>query len=273
MYVHYSENQITLHWTVFRGVSACPEDFSRSKVVCLLDSHSNKIPVGVEVVQGGKGSYLSLAVPTGLSEGVYDLQAVWTKNEGRSIARSRIDGAFAVTQNAEESTDKGGASLETVLRFHSSAGTYGYDGLSAYELALLKGLTTKSETKWVEEQIDTAVERIETSRDEALADIQGEETSAVTAIQSTTSQGLTSIDATIAEAEAAVGTVKETAIAEALSAIGSAEATAVADATAAVETAGQVAVASVETAKEDALDEIAEAIQHIDLTYDILDEG
>ena len=92
MYIHYSDNQITLQWTVFRGVSVCPEDFKRSKVVCLLDSHSNKVPVEVDVVQGVKGQYLSIIVPSGLPEGVYDLLAVWTKNEGRSIARSRIDG-------------------------------------------------------------------------------------------------------------------------------------------------------------------------------------
>lgn len=259
MYIHYSDNQITLHWTVFRGVSVCPEDFSRSKVVCLLDSHSNKMPVSAEAVQGEKGQYLSVVVPSGLAEGVYDLQAVWTKNEGRSIARSRIDNAFAVTQNAAEATDKGGASLETVLRFRSSAGTYGYDGLSAYELALLKGLTTKDETEWVEEQIDTATIRIETSRDAAIAAVQNERESSIAAIHDATTQGLNSVDATIAEAEAVIGTAKASAVAEAISTISSSKDSAVDEATDAVD-----------AARQDALDAIGEAIQHIDLTYDIL---
>lgn len=283
MYIHYSDNQITLQWTVFRGVSVCPEDFKRSKVVCLLDSHSNKVPVEVDVVQGVKGQYLSIIVPSGLPEGVYDLLAVWTKNEGRSIARSRIDGAFAVTFNASESTDKGSATTDTKLRFRSSAGTYGYDGLSAYELALLKGLTTKDETTWVKEQIDECRERIETLRDEslnAITALQSEAldnigeagSTALDDINQRVSGGLASVDAGIAEAETAITAMQTEAVssgqsalastkAEALTQLANARTTALSD----IESAGEDATAAVGTAIETAVSAVS-SIYNVDLT-------
>ena len=283
MYIHYSENQITLHWTVFRGVSVCPEDFSRAKVVCLLDSRSNKVPAGVEVVQGEKGQYLSIVVPAGLSEGVYDVLAVWTKNEGRSIARSRLDGAFAVTDNASESTDKGSASTDTVVRFRSSAGTYGYDGLSGYELALLKGMTTKDETTWVAEQIDECRERIEAARNQALDSISSSECDAldqISGLRSTSlsdidqrvSHGLDSIDAGIDEAATAIQTMQDTAVAagqaalestktDALAQIGGARTTALSD----IEAAGNSATSAIDSASTEAVAEV-NAVYNKDLT-------
>lgn len=206
MYIHFSDNQITLRWTVFRGVSRCPEDFSRAKVVCLLCSHDNRFPAQVEVVEGSQGQELSVTVPANLPDGVYDAEAVWTKNGGRCLSRSRLTHVFAVTHSAEEATDKGGASTDTVLRVHSSAGTYGYDGLSAYETALLKGMTTKDETRWVAEQIDTATERITMAGEEAVNDI--EHTREV-AVASATESISTAKSEAVSEAKTAMGEAKD----------------------------------------------------------------
>lgn len=283
MYIHYSDNQITLQWTVFRGVSACAEDFGRAKVVCLLASQGNKVPVVVEAVQGEKGQYLSAIVPSGLPEGVYDVTAVWIKNGGRSIARSRVDGAFAVTFNADEATDKGSATTDTVLRLRSSAGTYGYDGLSAYETALLKGMTTKDENTWVAEQIDECRERIEAARDQALESITSSETSALTGISEArtaaltdidqrVSNGLSSIDAGIDEADTAIQSMQTAAVAAGQSAMESTKGEALAQiddarttALTGISSAGQDATASIESACTTAMTEV-NSIYNKDLT-------
>lgn len=270
MYIHYSPNQIAIRWTIYRGFSKLPEDFTRAKVVCTLISSENRFAVNVDVVREVCGQQLLITVPANLPEGVYAIEAIWTKNGFRSVARSRRDAVLAVTANEEESTDHGAATTATILNIRSSAATFGYDGLSAYELALLKGLTTKDETTWVEEQIETAVERIETSREAAVSAVVSEKSTSVAEILAATNRGLNSVDASIAEAEAAIGSAKVSAIAEAVNTIGSAKDAAVDEATGAVDMVRQAAVGSVETARQDALDAIGEAIQHIDLTYDIL---
>ena len=152
MYIHYSGNKMTVRWEIYRGVSEVREDFCRSKVVALLFNGHDRFFAPVR----SEGDALEVDVAEGLPEGVYDLEAIWSKNDGRSISRSRYERAFAVTDVASESTDRGGGTSEVQLTFRSSAGTYGYDGLSAYELAVLHGKTLQSEQSWVDAAVSTA---------------------------------------------------------------------------------------------------------------------
>lgn len=150
MYVLWSGNRMTLRWTIYKGLTKDAEDFRRARLCCLLLGEEDKWPVTATVVRGRCGNYLQLTVPEGLPPGVYDVTAIWWKNNDRSVARSQRQQVFCVTDDASEATDQGEASEETVLSFHSSAGTYGYDGLGAYELAVAKGLTTMTETEWAD---------------------------------------------------------------------------------------------------------------------------
>ena len=143
---------MTVRWEIYRGVSEVREDFSRSKVVALLFNGHDRFFAPVR----SEGDALEVDVAECLPEGVYDLEAIWSKNDGRSISRSRYERAFAVTDAASESTDRGGGTSEVQLTFRSSAGTYGYDGLSAYELAVLHGKTLQSEQSWVDAAVSTA---------------------------------------------------------------------------------------------------------------------
>ncbi len=198
MYIHYSPNQIAIRWTIYRGFSKLPEDFTRAKVVCMLTSSDNRFPVNVDVAKEACGQHLLVTVPAGLPEGVYAIEAIWTKNEFRSVARSRHDAVLAVTTNPEESTDHGAATTATILNIRSSAATFGYDGLSAYELALLKGMVTTDENTWVQNQIDTAI-----------GTISEEVTDAITCTISQSAEQIT------AQAEADITEAKDTAVAEA----------------------------------------------------------
>ena len=266
MYIHYSGNQITLQWTIYRGLSKVTEDFRRANLVCMFVSDSERFPVTPDVVSADGKTYLSIVVPEGLPEATYDILAVWAKNDDRSVAKSLRQQVFAVTDDPEEATDQGGASLETTLKFTSSAGTYGYDGLSAYEVALLKHLTNKPETEWVQEQIDTATDRIDTARakDSATAQIASDLTHARNEIGNAQTTAINQIDAALDDAQQAIATTTtaaegdiNTAKDNAVDAINDVKDTAEADITDIKDTAVDAANYEITVAKTTAVEEVA----------------
>lgn len=81
-----------------------------------------------------------------LSTGVYDVKAMWEKNDGRNIMKSARTGVFAITDNSEEV----GEIKSEVIRIASYVESIGRDGLSAYEIAVIRGLNNGlSENDWV----------------------------------------------------------------------------------------------------------------------------
>lgn len=174
--MQYIERDKLVHieWSIFRGTSHVPEDFSRALVKVFLIGTYEKYLL-TATAQGGT---LVADLPQGLPEGAYSLEAVWVKNYGnllpkrqtltpsmtppcprrpgprpndpcfihpnddrfndRCLMRSRKDYLFALTNYASEATvtDESG---EVTVKCSSAVATYGYDGLSAYELAVMRG--------------------------------------------------------------------------------------------------------------------------------------
>lgn len=158
-YIH-NTNKIALRWSVFKGINACKEDLSRSRVGLFVigGTHRNRVCVGTINVSSTSGD-VSLTedgdviaeIPEGLGIGTYDVELVWIKNEkdfkSRCINCSRISDLFAITDDESEAQ----ITRNTVsIKLKSQVGTYGYDGLSAYESAVLYGKTTLSEEEWIE---------------------------------------------------------------------------------------------------------------------------
>lgn len=164
------DRQIHVVWSIFRGTSDVHEDFSRALVKVFLIGNYEKYLLEA-VAEGGN---LVFDIPQGLPEGAYSLEAIWVKNynnllpcsdtltpsvdsgcrnqplrwpfkhphdhrfNDRCIMRSRKDFVFALTEYDSESTfykDSG----EAEIKIRSAVATYGYDGLSAYEIAVLRG--------------------------------------------------------------------------------------------------------------------------------------
>jgi len=152
----YKNRIIHIEWTVLKGASTVEEDFSRAQVWCFLVGCRNRIPV--EAI-ADKGT-LKMDVPQGLPEGAYSIEAVYVKNadalakcgvDSRCVMRSRKDCLFAVTEYESEATDIGEG--EVVLRLKTSVASYGYDGLSAYEIAVLRGDWSGDEESWVKSRL------------------------------------------------------------------------------------------------------------------------
>ena len=182
----YKDRLIQLEWSIFRGTSQVSEDFSRALVKLFLVGNYEKyaIPVTAE------GGTLVAQMPQDLPDGAYSLEAIWVKNynnlfpvkgtgtptvglknirypgpchndygmihpwdhrsNDRCLMRSRKEYVFAVTSYPGEETAVNEDSIVTV-RINSAVATYGYDGLSAYELAVMRGDFNGTEGEYLEQ--------------------------------------------------------------------------------------------------------------------------
>lgn len=140
--INYNCNN-SLEWTVFKGLSKDVEDFTRSKVMLFAISETNKIPLAIESKDDGciKATIpAGFEIPTGLTAQTYDTELIWIKN-GRDVNRTYQYNVFKV--------DTSSTAQEQTVRIKSTAQVYGYDGLSAYEIAMMKAENPKSENEWL----------------------------------------------------------------------------------------------------------------------------
>ena len=144
-----TDHEIYITWSIFKGASAVRERFAGSRLSVFLLSIDDSICLESSWDVLGD---LHITVPGNLGEGVYGIQAIWIKNEchlpdqfrnNRNILRSSVDNIFML-DNSREITPE-----DYNIRLQSTVHTFGYDGLSAYELAVLHRKTTLSESEWV----------------------------------------------------------------------------------------------------------------------------
>lgn len=142
----YKEQALNISIDVFKGQSAVKEDFSRAdlKVFLVRGVEKVRIPLNINIDSQGtlKGSI------SHLPEGVYGIKAVWFKNGGRSPMYAERYQMFCVTEYSNEATNPDSDTVLMMIRLHTA--TYGYDGLDAYELSVLRGKTNLSEDAWLD---------------------------------------------------------------------------------------------------------------------------
>lgn len=146
MYYFNQNTRINLEWKVMKGVGGEAEDFSGANVWLFLYGRHRVIPVAANGMTGE--SKVCAVIPEGLPEDVYSMQLVWTKNEcrgaGNCLMRSSKEDVFSIISGAS------GPVGEPTISITTTATTYGYDGLSSYELAVMLGKTTLDRDSWVE---------------------------------------------------------------------------------------------------------------------------
>ena len=152
-----SNQRINLSWTISRGASKVKEDFRRSSLFVFLTSNNEQIPLNYTLSE----NVITATLPTGLPEGVYGLLAVWFKSacnpfEGGNdaslpplgrMSRSQVDDLFGITAVSNEADYSESSAVNIEVR--SMVATYGYDGLSAYEIAVISGQTALRQSEWV----------------------------------------------------------------------------------------------------------------------------
>lgn len=152
-----SNQRINLSWTISRGASKVKEDFRRSSLFVFLTSNNEQIPLNYTLSE----NVITATLPTELPEGVYGLLAVWFKSasnpfEGGNdaglpplgrMSRSQVDDLFGITVVSNEADYSESSAVNIEVR--SMVATYGYDGLSAYEIAVISGQTALRQSEWV----------------------------------------------------------------------------------------------------------------------------
>ena len=136
-YIHQG-NKISLHWTVKKGVGFALEDFNRAAVKLFLLHQRNRFCVPC-IAEGG---VVTAEIHEMLPEGHYSVELLWIKNANihmsRCLQRTRIDNLFCITTNESEADS---TQSPAKIKCKTTAHAYGYDGLSAYEAAVLRGYT------------------------------------------------------------------------------------------------------------------------------------
>ena len=144
----------SVEWKIVRGQNMSSEDFSGALVNVYLIGPDNIYPVKPFVVNNDGYQILRIDVCSeNLAAGVYDVKVVWLKNRslpgytGYCDSRANVSvksGVFAITDIHSEVTYDG-----DIVRIMSKVDSYGKDGMSAYEIAVMRGLTSLSEADWL----------------------------------------------------------------------------------------------------------------------------
>ncbi len=215
-------------WTVTKGMSSTPEDFSKARLALFMKSDCNKYYFEATA---GKDGVINVTIPANtLPEGIYGIEAVWAKNlhsifgetdesEGEPIPPKPQDcgcdnhpgrhdrccppvnpptegeglGAWGdrcldhsykasficVTSDASAALPAYEGTVSLALK--TSAVTYGYDGLSAYDIAVMRGYWTGDEESWVKSRLGVTLLN-ETGSSETHGMTQKAITDALTAI-------------------------------------------------------------------------------------------
>lgn len=160
----YKDRIVNIEWTVLKGTSNVKENFDRALMKMFLIGPHEKYVLNANAVDG----VVSAEVPQGLPEGVYSVEIIYIKNwlgvdrapdrprrfpvdcrgNDRCIMRTRKDNLFGITEYESEATNVGEG--EVVVRVKTSTASYGYDGLSAYEIAVMRGDFEGTEGEWLE---------------------------------------------------------------------------------------------------------------------------
>lgn len=149
----FNRRKIDIEWTILRGQSHVREEFGRALVKLFLIGGGEKYLIDTLMTSNG---VVTAEVPEGLPEGVYSVELIWVKNadslrgtrwHDRCVSRAHKDGLFALTEYADEANNS--ATGPVRIQLTSQVATYGYDGLNAYETAVLRGDFTGTEGEWL----------------------------------------------------------------------------------------------------------------------------
>lgn len=140
---------IKIEWQIMKGHSDIPEDLSSAALHTWVISPDDKIYVGGDTSYVDGKVVIDLAsMNPHLPANIYSLKAMWYKDGNmEKMSLAEVYQCFAVTNYEEEATPYPGSSV--TIKIKSASATYGKDGLSAYEIALMRGTTTAtSEKEW-----------------------------------------------------------------------------------------------------------------------------
>lgn len=164
MLVVHKGRPVEIDWYIYRGCNMQAEDFTQVadgdlKAFVVGGEDTATCPVSIDRDEQNK-QFLRIGIDTSrLKQGVYDAKVIWYKNRhgGRYLSqhmdnRSHVmlSGVFAVTILRSEDNTRLDSGQTAVKVLRSLVESYGYDGLSAYEIAVFHGFEG-TEEEWISE--------------------------------------------------------------------------------------------------------------------------
>lgn len=145
----YKNRQIAIEWTILREKGVLEDLAHAINISCFLITPNKER----KIVSSASENPLYIILSQDLEEGVYSLELIWQKKSSadstdRITSRSRAENIFTITSNktlAKETT------ATCTVYVKSLVAIYGYDGLDAYELSVLRRKTNLSEDEWLSE--------------------------------------------------------------------------------------------------------------------------
>lgn len=143
----YDQKKVNIRWEVFKTVNNVHEDFSQAEVWMFLIADEHKYPLHTAL----DGNFVTATIDGGaFAPGSYSAVLMWLKNPetSKDLTRTRLDNIFALTPYEDEDTSRVEGDVTVTLK--SMVATYGYDGLDAYERAIMLGRFWGSEEEWMQ---------------------------------------------------------------------------------------------------------------------------
>lgn len=139
---------LKLDWDIYKQRTTVKEDFSRAEFWTMLTSARRSVYLPTYVSEDG--SILCDQLPTNLEVGVWGIKIIWAKNvcdfssaiemaKHGKLQVSEVSQLLYITDNPSEADNVPDGKTIHII---STAATYGYDGISAYERALILGYAT-----------------------------------------------------------------------------------------------------------------------------------
>ena len=159
----YKDRTIRVEWSIYKGTTEVLENFKRANLKVFLIGPYNRYVLS-PIDDADNEATVTLELPSGIPEGPYALEAIWCKNwipdapdfnpcdrpmVPRDISLSRTKTLFAITNyESEENISVSGGTV--VVKVKTSVATYGYDGLDAYQIAVMSGRFTGTQDEWLD---------------------------------------------------------------------------------------------------------------------------
>lgn len=172
---------IDFKWSIWKGDGGEKEDFSCASLYLFLEGPDGKRRIEACDVDEDGDIIGSIEAGT-LVPGIYSFKLVWSKEpamQKRDLICCIRRCVFGITAKDSEADEVDEESRGVIITMKSRSASYGMDGLSAYERAVMLGITDLPERLWVGNyaelsnvvsyKIEEAAKKLQENFDEAIA--------------------------------------------------------------------------------------------------------
>lgn len=163
----HKKQTVKIEWDVYKLHSSEREDFNGALLKVFLNCNADRYNVDYTL----SGNTIMVDIPHDLPIATYTLEALWGRSDSlsdimswhrcycpeefesfHSVNRSVKSDLFAITDVESEASYPDNNTV--TIKVRTSVRSFGYDGMSAYEIAVMRGEWDESEVAWIHKIMD-----------------------------------------------------------------------------------------------------------------------